>query len=301
MLMTTDPGDLVLDPTCGSGTTAYVAEKWGRRWITCDTSRVAVTLAKQRLMTASYDYFELTLPARGAARAASSTRPCRTSRSSRIANNAEIDAIYERMHPAIEQALAALNAALKRACHRPTPCSVTEGARKGQKLALGQQGAAICRNGKCRSTCPPTGRPSWQAPRGLRCLPHRAPDDAGRDGPHRLPRMPTAKPCTTSPSSAKAKLRITGPFTVEAVPFPTVLSLDERSAAGQAPEADLLISIARSGDTSRQHAVARRAAENRHPRQGRADAEASPSWRRCPARACLHCQRQPATPASAWW
>src|SRR3546814_1175548 len=55
--MTTDPGDLVLDPTCGSGTAAYVAEKWGRRWITCDTSRVAVTLAKQRLMTASYDYY----------------------------------------------------------------------------------------------------------------------------------------------------------------------------------------------------------------------------------------------------
>ena len=48
MLMTTDPGDLVLDPTCGSGTTANVAEKWGRRWITCDTSRVAITLAKQR-------------------------------------------------------------------------------------------------------------------------------------------------------------------------------------------------------------------------------------------------------------
>ena len=59
LLMTTDPGDLVLDPTCGSGTTAYVAEKWGRRWITCDTSRVAITLAKQRLMTAYFDYYQL--------------------------------------------------------------------------------------------------------------------------------------------------------------------------------------------------------------------------------------------------
>lgn len=65
MLMTTDPGDLVFDPTCGSGTTAYVAEQWGRRWITCDTSRVAVTLAKQRLMTAKYDYFELAHPNEG--------------------------------------------------------------------------------------------------------------------------------------------------------------------------------------------------------------------------------------------
>lgn len=59
MLMTTDPGDLVMDVTCGSGTTAVVAEQWGRRWITCDTSRVAVTLAKQRLMTSVFDYYEL--------------------------------------------------------------------------------------------------------------------------------------------------------------------------------------------------------------------------------------------------
>lgn len=59
MLMTTDPGDIVLDITCGSGTTAYMAEQWGRRWITCDTSRVAITLAKQRLMTATFDYYKL--------------------------------------------------------------------------------------------------------------------------------------------------------------------------------------------------------------------------------------------------
>ncbi|MBQ8506734.1 MAG: site-specific DNA-methyltransferase [Clostridia bacterium] len=59
MLMTTDPGDLVLDITCGSGTTAFVAEQWGRRWITCDTSRVAIALAKQRLMTATFDYYKL--------------------------------------------------------------------------------------------------------------------------------------------------------------------------------------------------------------------------------------------------
>ena len=65
ILMTTDPGDLVFDPTCGSGTTAYVAEQWGRRWITCDTSRVAITLAKQRLMAAVYDYYELAHPEEG--------------------------------------------------------------------------------------------------------------------------------------------------------------------------------------------------------------------------------------------
>ena len=65
LLMTTDPGDLVFDLTCGSGTTAYVAEQWGRRWITCDTSRVATTLAKQRLMTANFDYYELAKPQEG--------------------------------------------------------------------------------------------------------------------------------------------------------------------------------------------------------------------------------------------
>jgi len=65
LLMTTDPGDLVFDPTCGSGTTAYVAEELGRRWITCDTSRVAITLAKQRLMTAVFDYYELAHPEEG--------------------------------------------------------------------------------------------------------------------------------------------------------------------------------------------------------------------------------------------
>lgn len=67
ILMTTDPGDLVFDPTCGSGTTAYVAEEWGRRWITCDTSRVAVTLSKQRLMATHFDYYELAHPEEGIA------------------------------------------------------------------------------------------------------------------------------------------------------------------------------------------------------------------------------------------
>ena len=59
MLMVTEPGDLVLDPTCGSGTTAYVAEQWGRRWITIDTSRVAITLARQKLLTANFNYYQL--------------------------------------------------------------------------------------------------------------------------------------------------------------------------------------------------------------------------------------------------
>jgi adenine-specific DNA-methyltransferase len=65
VLMTTDPGDLILDITCGSGTTAFMAEQWGRRWITCDTSRVATTLSKQRLMTAVFAYYQLAQPDEG--------------------------------------------------------------------------------------------------------------------------------------------------------------------------------------------------------------------------------------------
>ncbi len=67
MLMTTDPGDLVLDPTCGSGTTAYVAEQWGRRWITMDTSRVPLALARQRLLTATFPWYTLKDASRGPA------------------------------------------------------------------------------------------------------------------------------------------------------------------------------------------------------------------------------------------
>src|SRR5207245_4975142 len=65
LLMATDPGDLVLDPTCGSGTTAVVAEQWGRRWITMDTSRVALALARTRLMAAKYPYYHLSDSAEG--------------------------------------------------------------------------------------------------------------------------------------------------------------------------------------------------------------------------------------------
>ncbi len=65
LLMTTDPGDLVLDPTCGSGTTAFVSEQYGRRWITCDTQRVAIALAKRRIMTAKFKYYKLAYPEQG--------------------------------------------------------------------------------------------------------------------------------------------------------------------------------------------------------------------------------------------
>ncbi len=102
LLMTTDPGDLVLDITCGSGTTAYVAEQWGRRWITCDTSRVAITLAKQRLMTASFNYYQLANSQEGVGSGFKyKTVPHITLKS--IANNPEIREGMNRIE--IEQAI----------------------------------------------------------------------------------------------------------------------------------------------------------------------------------------------------
>ena len=164
--MTTDPGDLVFDPTCGSGTTAYVAEQWGRRWITCDTSRVALTLAKQRLMTAVFDYYELAHPSEGVGSGFKyKTVPHVTLKS--IANNPDI--------------------------------------REG--MTREQIDAAIARH---------------------------APQETLYD----------------QPFVDRKRTRVSGPFTVEAVPAPAVKSVDQVLTDGSPPVADA--SIARSGETFRQ-------------------------------------------------
>jgi len=121
MLMATDPGDLVIDPTCGSGTTAFVAEQWGRRWITIDTSRVAVAVARQRLLVGSYDAFEAKDPNAGHNPDAPINpsygfnyrkMPHVTLRS--IAQNERIDVIFEAHAAAVSAALSELNGAMKR-------------------------------------------------------------------------------------------------------------------------------------------------------------------------------------------
>lgn len=249
ILMCTDPGDLVLDPTCGSGTTAYVAEKWGRRWITCDTSRVAVTLAKQRLMTASYDYFALRYPHEGLKGGfIYRTVPHITLKS--IANNAEIDTIYERMHPGIEAALADLNAGLL-ASPPSEPLEVADGARKGQKLAFGKKGVALL-EWEVPLVYPeawPQGKSPVRA--GFEAF-HLARQKMQAEMDRSIAAQADSETLYDQPERDKAKLRITGPFTVEAVPFPTVLSLAEHvTQASSGQEADL--AIARSGATSRQH------------------------------------------------
>ena len=262
MLMTTDPGDLVLDPTCGSGTTAYVAEKWGRRWITCDTSRVAITLAKQRLMTASFDYFALRYPHEGLKGGfIYKTVPHVTLKS--IANNPEIDAIYERLLPGIDTALSALSAALA-ATPPANAFAVTEGARKGQKLALGRAGVALLEWEVPFDLPPdwPADRSNPEAPAGalvaaLQAF-HAARQKMQAEMDRSIAAQADSETLYDQPEKTKNKLRVSGPFTVEAVPFPSVLSLEEHSA--QSPQglaADLTQfadrSVARSGNTSRQH------------------------------------------------
>ena len=128
LLMATDPGDLVLDPTCGSGTTAYVAEQWGRRWITIDTSRVALALARARIMGARYPYYLMADSKDGQAKEAElNNRPASTAPTfnninlgfvyervphitlKSIANNAEIDVIYDKWQQTLEPLRTRLN------------------------------------------------------------------------------------------------------------------------------------------------------------------------------------------------
>jgi adenine-specific DNA-methyltransferase len=112
VLMTTDPGDLILDPTCGSGTTVFVAEEWGRRWIMIDTSRVALSLARQRLLTAKYEYFRLKDGATGVASGfCGKTAPHVMLKS--IAQNTNLDLIFAKHEPALDGRLTAANKSLK--------------------------------------------------------------------------------------------------------------------------------------------------------------------------------------------
>ena len=148
MLMTTQPGDLVLDPTCGGGTTAYIAEEWGRRWITCDSSRVSLTLTKQRIMSAVFEYFQLAQPDEGV-------------------------------------------------------------------------GGGFC----------------------YKTAPHITSTDIANDRPSAVEIL------YDQPLGDRSKARVTGPFTVEAVPAPTVLPLDEVVERDALP-ADA--SVARTGPTIRQ-------------------------------------------------
>lgn len=186
ILMATDPGDLVLDPTCGSGTTAYVAEQWGRRWITIDTSRVALALARARLMGARYPFYLLRDSEAGLAKEAEITGTLPQSdrlaevrhekhkpdvslgfvyrrvphiQLKDIASNTEIDLIWEKLNPAVEAALEALNSSLK---GHPEPFSVTMGGRAGTTIDFNATGEIELSSGE---PVPADGFMEWEVPR----------------------------------------------------------------------------------------------------------------------------------------
>ncbi len=175
LLMTTDPGDLVLDPTCGSGTMGYVAEQWGRRWITIDTSRVAVAIARQRVLTAKYDYFQLRDEKAGVAgNFRYKTVPHITLKS--IAQNANLDPIFAEHDPILDAKLSACNVALvrcRKTCGTRSPSSLCRkiGVRASVPSPTPTAGGGICpkrarpgNTGPCPSTPTTTGRRTCNTP-----------------------------------------------------------------------------------------------------------------------------------------
>jgi adenine-specific DNA-methyltransferase len=253
MLMTTDPGDLVLDPTCGSGTTAFVAEQWGRRWITCDTSRVALSLARQRLMTGRFPYYKLrpvtaedlkrnpkgtwlTDPSGQVAGKCTfkyKTVPHLTLKS--VARNTSLDPIFHRHEQILAARLEALNKVLVQ-----VPNDIR------QKL-LAKLYEKQKREGKKSIT--EADRRHWELPKS-EWLAWEVPFDADPDWPRPLDealvayrtawreKMDEVNGCiegnadmeelVDKPDSVNDVVRVTGPFTVEGV-RPEELSLGENA------------------------------------------------------------------------
>ncbi|GAK60600.1 DNA methylase [Candidatus Vecturithrix granuli] len=214
LLMTTDPGDLVLDPTCGSGTTAYMAEQWGRRWITCDTSRVALALARTRLMAAKYPYYLLADSSDGLKKEAECTGkvpenlhtggdikkgfvykrvPHITLKS--IANNVEIDVLHAQYQAQLEPLRARLNELLRQNWEEwEIPRHANDDWSQATKDTLAQW---------------------WE----LRQQRQQAIDAA-------IARNADTETLFDQPVEDNKKIRVTGPFTVESLSPHRVLSTD---------------------------------------------------------------------------
>ena len=253
ILMTTDPGDLVIDPTCGSGTAAYTAELWGRRWITIDTSRVALALARTRIMSARYPYYILADSQEGQCKESELShspppesptygdirlgfvyeRVPRVTLES-IANNSEIDVIYERMQPEVEVALSDFNLALQ---GYDKPFKVEIGGRRGETIdfAAAQDTIVTLPSGE---TAPANGLLEWEVPR--------QPDEGWSDEARsahsrfweaRIARQREVDACIDAraeyetlydkPYTDNAKTRVAGPFTVESLSPHRLAALDE--------------------------------------------------------------------------
>lgn len=270
LLMTTDPGDLVLDPTCGSGTTAYVAEQWGRRWITIDTSRVAVSIARQRLLTAKFDYYQIKPPSLqvvghrqgrmdgGADGAAQGLLPVDQPESpalgfvyktvphvtlKSIAQNVAQDPIFAKHEPLLDAALDAVNAALAK---------VDDATRRSLARKLAEKQKA---EGKKSIT--DADRRRWELPPKGKAWEHwTVPFDTDPDWPRQLSdavtayrkawraKMDEVNACIAAsaeqeelvdqPKVVRGVTRVSGPFTVEAVQ-PPEMSLGDVLAVGDRP------------------------------------------------------------------
>lgn len=236
--LTTDPGDLVLDPTCGSGTTAFVSEQWGRRWITVDTSRVAIAIARQRLLTARYDYYPYRNEGVGLAGGFRyQTVPHVTLKS--IAQNANLDSIFARHELVLEENLKAVNAALARVTNMVR-------SRLLEKLVAKESAAD-------QGAVTDEDRRRWQLPKAGTAWEHwEVPFDTDPDWPEALrvgieayrnawrAKMDDVNACISAnaeqeelvdqPEVVKGIVRVSGPFTVESVQ-PPEMALDHANEA----------------------------------------------------------------------
>lgn len=232
ILMTTDPGDLVLDPTCGSGTTAVVAEQWGRRWITCDTSRVALSIARQRLLTAKFDHYRFKNDEGVKGGFVLKSVPHITLKS--IAQNTHLDPIFARHQPLLDECLTGCNAALLHV----TP--------ETQRVLKDKMSRKIKESGKKSIT--DADRRRWELPAQFEHW--TVPFDVDDNWPQALQdavaayrrawraKMDEVNACIAAhaeseelvdqPEIVRGVVRVSGPFTVEAVQPPTISLGEER-------------------------------------------------------------------------
>ncbi len=242
--MTTDPGDLVLDPTCGSGTTAYVAEQWGRRWITIDTSRVALALARARIMGARYPWFLLADSREGQMKEGEVTRtvPADTPTYGRlrqgfvykrvphitlksIANNAEIDTIWESWQEKLEPLREAINAAQGKEWQEWEIPRELDAGEVGLPFRLREgQGVGAVRKGNASSDTPhpnpsPEGEGLLQQWWDARIARQREIDAS-------IAAKAETEYLYDQPYDDKSRVRVSGPFTVESLSPHRVPAMD---------------------------------------------------------------------------
>ena len=244
LLMTTDPGDLILDSTCGSGTTAYVAEQWGRRWVTIDTSRVAVALARQRFLTGSFDYYRLKDESKGIVGGFVNERIARITLRG-ISQNTALDPIFAKHEPILRKKSDTLNSALAEV----TPAIRSRLLSKLTEKETREGKRAITDADLRRWQLPKTVWQEWEVPFDTDPDWSQALQEALTD--YRKAwrkKMDEVNDCIAAASEGeelvdqpevdRKRIRVSGPFTVEAVQ-PAEESLDTESPIGGEPDEPL--------------------------------------------------------------